>query len=164
MAEITQWSQLDNVLELILRDALNELGEMINDKMKAQIDYDVYVGQNKVYEPTYEFRESYESKDVTKDKRNPEVLIKSNPDKMSLDSDNFVHGSNYSRRGDDVRGVLDDILANNLSGNITKKWFGDGFWRHRDSYFDNTLKALEVNGWLSKTFKQLLRKRGLVVK
>lgn len=163
MAEINTWGQFEHVVLDIVHSALLELGEMVENKIKYYIDQDVYVGQNKVYEPTYEFRESFTSVDVGS-KSNPEVLIHSDKNKMTSKPEIFQHGSYYSRKGSDIREWLPEILAFNLSGDITPDWFGDGFWKHRDNYFYDTLESLRANGWLSKTFKQLLRKRGLTVK
>lgn len=169
MSDVTNWDLYEKMIQGLVRDALNELGELVNEKVRAQIDEDVYVGRNNQdygylrnnnHMPSYEFRESYESKDVTTNPNNPQVLIQSDPNKMSLDIHNFKHGSPY---GDprDIRAFLPEILAFNLSGDL----FGEDMWWHnRESYFYNVLDKLKGGGWLNKTFKQLLRKRGLSVK
>jgi hypothetical protein len=132
---------------------------MIEHKVRDNIDNHVYVGEPEVYDRTYEFIDSWDTVDVSKG-RNAEVLIRSDKNFMHSEPNSFQHGSYYWRKGSDIREILPEILAFNLSGDL----FGDGWWRRRTSYFDATLKELQASGWLSKTFKQLLRKRGLTVK
>ena len=153
----TEWSQWDALILQIIEEAIEELGEMVKDKVKASIDEHVYVGQNKIYEPTYEFRESWESENCNEG-RTKGVEVKSNPDKMNVDKYNFQHGSKYQKQ--DIREYLPELLAFNLSGDF----FGaNQWWHNRDSYFEETMKQLGRNGWLNKTFKKLLRDRGLSV-
>lgn len=169
MSDVTNWANYEKMIQGLVRDALNELGELINEKVKAQIDEDVYIKRNNQEYgylrsnnnmPSYEFRESYESNDTTKSPNNPEVLIKSNPDKMTIDTKNFKHSSDYGRPKD-IRHFLPEILAFNLSGDL----FGENEWWHnRESFYYNALDKLKAGGWLNKTFKKLLRKRGLSVK
>jgi hypothetical protein len=160
MDNTTVWKEWDELIVSIIRESLNELGEMIEHKVRANIDEHVYVGQNEVYEPTYEFRESWDSVDVSKG-RDAEVIIRSDKGKINSIPEKFQHGSYYWRKGSDISDYLPEILAFNLSGDF----FGANQWYHnRESYFYETLKELQANGWLSKTFKQLLRKRGLSVK
>ena len=159
MSDATKWSDFEKMIQEMVRSALNELGELVNDMVKKQIDEDVYVNTPEVYNRTYEFRESFESVDVTKDVNNPEIFVRSNKNKMESRPEVFQHGSYYWRKGSDVTDYLPEILAFNLSGDF----FGGGWWRNRDSYFYNVLDKLKAGGWLNKTFKQLLRKRGLKV-
>jgi hypothetical protein len=160
MGNTTVWAQWDELVLNIIRESLVELGTMIEYKVKSNIDEHVYVGQNEAYEPTYEFRESWDSVDVSKG-RDAEVLIRSSKNDMRNIPEKFQHGSYYWRNGSDIREILPELLAFNLSGDF----FGESQWWHnRTSYFDATLKELQASGWLSKTFKQLLRKRGLSVK
>ena len=156
MSDATKWSDFEKMIQMLVRDALNELGELVNDMVKKQIDEDVYVNTPEVYDRTYEFRESYESVDVTKDGNNPEVFIRSDKGKMNYNKDLFQHGSDR-----DISEFLPEILAFNLSGDL----FGSNQWWHnRDSYWNNVLDKLKAGGWLNKEFKRLLRKRGLSVK
>jgi len=159
MGNTTVWAQWDELILSMIRESLVELGEMIEHKVRDNIDNHVYVGEPEVYDRTYEFIDSWDSVDVSKG-RNAEVLIRSDKNFMHSEPNSFTHGSYYWRKGSDIREILPEILAFNLSGDL----FGDGWWRRRTSYFDATLKELQANGWLSKTFKQLLRKRGLTVK
>ena len=161
MSDVTDWKVFEDFIKQSIYESLEELGELIKDKMVANIDEHVYVGQNEIYKPTYEFRESWESH-VVQNGDNCEVEVKSNPDKMKADPDNFVHGSNYNSKygNKDISEYLPEILAFNLSGNI----FGENKWWHnRSDYFAATMDDLKANGWLNKTFKRLLRKRGLTV-
>ena len=153
MSNATDWGQWEVLINTIIKEALIELGELIKEKVVGNIDEHVYVGQNTIYEPTYEFRESWGSNDVSSGK-NAEVLIKSDPSKMKWIKDLAQHGSS-----EDISEFLPEILAYNLSGDA----MGEGWWQHRTSYMDETLKGLKANGWLSKNFKSLLRKRGLTV-
>ena len=164
MSDATVWSEWDSLIVNIINESLFELGEIIEDRLKASINENVYVGQNKQYKSTYEFRESWEV-NVINNGRDAEILIKSNPNKMTLDTDNFIHGSNYEKDGsggyqpNDIRSYIPELLDQNWSGDI----FGDGWWRHRNSYMDDLLTKLQASGWLSKKFKELLRKRYNVI-
>jgi hypothetical protein len=161
----TNWSQWESLICEIIRDSLNELGEIIEAKIKQNIDEHVYKYEPAKYERTYEFRESWTVTAMIKG-NDFDIVIKSDPTKMTLNQNKFQHGSIYNKNGQtietDVREYLPEILAFNLSGRLF-----DGFndwWKHRTSYFDVTVQQLHAGGWLNKKFKELLRQRGLTVK
>jgi hypothetical protein len=160
MGDTTVWAQWDELILDIIRESLVELGTMIEHKVRDNIDNHVYVGEPEVYDRTYEFIDSWDTFDISKG-RDAKVLIRSDKGMMENRPEIFQHGSNYWSKGTDVRKYLPEILAFNLSGDF----FGENQWYHnRVDYFEATLKELQASGWLNKTFKQLLRKRGLSVK
>ena len=167
MSDATLWKDYDEWIQCIIKDALIELGEIINDMVKKQIEEDVYDygdARATMYTPSWDFYESYQSIDITKNPQTPEVLITSIGDEMELDAIRFRHGSEYKVNGTtvstDVREYLSEILAFNLSGDL----FGSNMWFHnRPSYFYNVLEKLESGGFVSKKFRALLKKRGLTI-
>lgn len=170
MSDATNWKQYELMIQGIIRDALNELGEKVEEVVKGYIQRDVYddgKAYRTTYEPTNQFKESFKKSDITKNPNNPEVLIKSDGKKSmtTYEPENFIHGSIYTKGGteieEDVRSYLAEILAFNHSGDL----FGSGMWFHnRDSYYYGALDYLKSGGWLNKEFKKILRSKGLVVK
>ena len=167
MSDATNWNVFEKMIQESVRSALIELGELVNEKVKKNIErtvYDYGDRNREVYEPTGEFGKSFKSSDITLSPNNPEVLIKSDPSELhTYQPEKYVHGSIYAGGTieEDVREYLAEILAFNTSGDL----FGQSEWWHdRDSYFYDTLEELKSGGWLGNTFKKLLRKRGLSVK
>jgi len=166
MSDIENWSDLDSLLRQAIGEAVVELGERVKNIMIEKIEEHVY---NTYVPVAYErdrdgrgFKDSITALEVDIGKHNPMVFVYSRGDKMSLDQDNFKHGSRYVGRDGgeeetDVRDNLADIIAFNLSGNL----FGYGHWRERENYFTDTLFELEHNGWLDRTFASILKSKGI---
>ena len=162
MAQITNWGMLEVVLQQILVDVLNEVGELVENRMRYYIDEDVYLGHNRFYadgtgQPTYEFRKSV-TRDTAKVVRNGEVRVKVYHDTkvMKSDPENFIHGSKYWSPND-ISTYLPEILAFNKNGRL----FGANEIE-RDNYWYDTLDSLQKGGELRKWLMTALRKRGIV--
>lgn len=158
---VDTWAGLETMINLVLIDALNEVGEYVAGKMKFYIDKDIYSYDPTTYDRTGEFLESVVS-DPAKIVRPGEIRVNVHHDvsKMSTDAENFTHGSMYWSPND-IRSYLPEILAFNKSGDI----FGENkSWHNRSNYWEDTLKALTATGELRQVLRTALRKRGLTVK
>jgi hypothetical protein len=168
MTDVTDWDLYEKMIQDMMRDAINELGERVEEVVKQYIQQDVYDfgdSYRTFYEPTGEFKESIKSVPLVSKPDSPEVLIGSHGGSMSYQPEKYTHGSIWSKNGteyeEDVRNYLAEILAFNHSGDL----FGNNVWFHgRDSYYYNALEHLKAGGWLNKEFKKILRSKGLVVK
>ena len=169
MSDVTDWDIYEKMIQDLVRDALNELGEKVEEVIKQYIQQDVYDfgdDKRKSYKPTGEFKESIKSVPLVSKPNNPEVLIGSHGGSMkTYEPENYIHGSIWGRNGteyeEDVRNYLAEILAFNTSGDLfgTNRW-----WHNRDSYWYNALEHLKSGGWLNKEFKKILKSKGLDVK
>jgi len=159
---VTTWGGLELVLNAILLDALNEVGEYVVGKMKFYIDKDIYGHMTpQDYTRTGDFLDSV-VQDPAKIVRPGEVrvTVRHDVNSMSLDEENYTHGSNYWNPTD-IRKYLPEILAFNGSGNL----FGESQkWHSRSNYWTDTLDALTATGELRQVLRTALRKRGLTVK
>jgi len=78
------------------------------------------------------------------------------PDRLNHDPEDFIHGSNYSKLGDDIREVLSEIVFEGKSG----PFWGEGFWRSpRDAW--TPFIALLDDGTVDKMLENEFRIRGI---
>jgi hypothetical protein len=152
--EIEDKNALELILNGIIIDALNEVGDLVKKQMKINIQNDIYLANKPdVYERTYQFIKSITKSVVIQSSSNmAETEVFSDPDKITFNADKLQHGSTES-----IAEYLPEILALNKSG----LKFGDGWWRYRDNYFEDTMIDLHKNGTLRKWFVDALRKRGI---
>jgi hypothetical protein len=157
---IETWSGLDFMLTLILKEALVEVGEKVNNRMRYYIEQDVYVGHNEVYKNTYQFLNAVTTSLPTIIRDSVSVKVYIDPNKMQSDPENYTHGS-PKWSPNDIREYLPEILAFNTSGNL----FGaNQWWHNRDNYFYDTLNSLAKGGELRVWFMAALRARGIMCK
>jgi hypothetical protein len=163
---IIPYSQLQDYLLKCIKKALDEVGEKVNELLREHIDEDVYRAgyQTNYYaygttQPTFDLRESVTTSNVKVSGNQAEVFIYHDKNKMRLDPDNFVHGSNYWRNRD-IRDILPEIIEYGLSGDL----FGKGWWQDPRPYVQNTIDELKSQGKLKQWFKEALEKQGLKVK
>ena len=154
--------------DLSLTQALvADFGIMINDvadevwmNLNEEIQYDVY----DVYTP-----KSYDRLGVNGgllnefDKTHPSITgntitseIGDNPDRLTLDPDNFIHGSNYWST-EDIRDLLIEIITQGKSGPL----FGQGPWRAPRDFWTPFIQKLD-NGFVFDLIEKAMTSRGLV--
>lgn len=151
---INNQSELDKAIALQVSIALGYAIDKLLDELKGNIDRIVYgAGSPNYYERTMEFEKSWEtSKPVIKGKF-AEAELFQNPMSMSLDRDNYTHGSNYPK-ANDVREGLADIIFNGESGLL----FGEGFWTQARDAWTPTVECLD-NGKFMAWFNEGMRLR-----
>ena len=84
-------------------------------------------------------------------------MIDQNSYSMTLDSDEFIHGSNYWNVTDDIRTMLSDIIIEGKSGGL----FGPGFWRQPRPFWQPIIDML-TNGEVDKLIENAMTTRGII--
>lgn len=165
--------ELNQILLNITNDVIAEVAGNIRYEVEKAIDDIVYFsGRNKVYaygkntpmaqfsraaQPTFEFRKSWTNR--TESKGNNVIgYVEQQFDKMRVDADNFVHGSNYWTGGNDVREYLAAIINEGKAGSF----FGNGFWRHPRRFWDEAMKVF-ADGTVDKWIREGFEKRGIIL-
>ena len=87
-----------------------------------------------------------------------QAIVYEDSDTLSLDQDNFIHGSNYpkSKPPNDIRGALIDMIIGGGSGPL----FGEGWWRGRRDFLTPFLELLE-NGTIERMIEAEFKLRGI---
>lgn len=159
------YDQLQPYIMKIIKEVIEEVGYKINELMRENVDKYVYQAGNQTnyyangtMQPTFELRDSIRSSKATVSGNQAEVTIAHNTDFMSVEPDEFIHGSNYWKTYD-IRELLPEIINYGLSGDF----FGSGWWQKPRPYFDKTLEELRDQGKLRQWFIEGLQKRGLKV-
>ena len=151
----------DVALDIFLYSAAKKVVANVADRLvqevKNRIDIDVYSAGNlrKYYangkkQPTYDFRDSWDSK-IEESQKEVSGLVYQEYQLMMLDADNFIHGSRYYKKVQDVREFFAEIINEGKSGSI----FGYGFWREKRPFWDNAMKLLKdgtVDRWIREEF------------
>jgi hypothetical protein len=159
------FSGITKILMPIIKDALAEVGDKVNELMQNRVDVDVYMAgrqtnyyANGTMQPTFGLRDSITTSQVKSSGNTAEVTVYHDSDKMQFDPDSFIHGSRYWKDGTtDIRDILPEIVAFGLSGDL----FGSGWWQDERPYYQNTLKELKEQGKLRQWFIEALKKRGI---
>jgi hypothetical protein len=140
-------SAANGAVEYVMDKILEEYKDLIN-----QIVYDNY--SPAVYDRTYGFRDSWKTKtQATSD--GGEGTLYDDYNSMSVDAENFIHGSLYYKTLD-VRDILTGLIFEGRSG----EFFGsNGFWIQERDAWQPLLKELD-GGKLDKWFIQGMRKQG----
>lgn len=85
---------------------------------------------NSVYQNTGEFYSAWKSEMATRVGQYFMASVRYDGDSLSLDPDNFIHGSNFYDV-DDVRDILPYLIFGGNSGDL----FGEGYWtKNRDAW------------------------------
>ncbi len=166
MAKVNNFSQLESVLLQILTDCMNEVADRAIVKLREHIEIDVYkkgsdMGRNYYYdekcEPTYDLHDSVVRNEAEVKGKEITSRVYHDKDKMGIDPDTFLHGSNYFSPND-VREMLPYIIDQGKSGSF----FGDKWKNLTRPYMTNTRKELD-EGLLVQWMTEALNKRGIKV-
>lgn len=132
--------------------AINYVTDKIIEELQMQMaDMKIGLNSNSFYTPTGEFYDAWKQGMVTNLSGVFSSDVHYDPSSMSLDADNFTHGSNYWGGGDDAREILPWIIFGGNAGDL----FGEGFWRDRRDAWGNAIKRVNrsFNKWLAEGFK-----------
>ena len=155
---------LNPVLDEVVKDMADEILSILWDFIRKDV-YDAY-NEPSVYQRAdseHNFLNSW-IKEVERKGRRKEVIatIFNSPRLMSLDIENYVHGSPESH---DFRQGLAQAIEEGLGGHY---WFPE--YREDGSinpayverpFFEDTVTYLEKSGYLFKLFEDKMAKRGL---
>jgi hypothetical protein len=149
----------DYINKNVLSKVMSDVGKESVKKLRDHVQVDVYnAGSGRKFyhsrkkEPTGDLKRSVVKSRVKVTKDGASVTISHDPEKLRLDQENNIHGSDYKNdRGEpiitDVRESLPHIINDGLSGNR----FGNGWWRRKRPYFTN-FKVQMNNGEYKRFF------------
>jgi hypothetical protein len=150
-------NELNAYLIKIAKVVMNEVGKKATKHLQDNIQkyiYDYGDLHRETYSPTHEFLNTPEHTSPKVDGNEVSTEVFHNTDNLSVDVDNFQHGSNYQTS--DIRQWLPKVLNDNLSGNI---WGDNRWYQNREHYFDITVNELIDSGlalkWIKDEYKKL---------
>ena len=147
-----------NLNELILQFAnpttiaINYVTDKIIEELQMQMaDMKIGLNSNSFYTPTGEFYDAWKQGIVSNMMGTFSSDVHYETASLSLDPDNFTHGSNYWGGGDDARFILPDIIFGGHAGDL----FGEGFWTTERDAWTKCMQRLtrSFNKWMSEGFK-----------
>lgn len=156
--EIRTYQDLEKVLKMAAKEALEDTGEETTKLVKDRIDKDVYdVEPNPTeYIRTYELRESVEPSKIKDNGENLELEVGHNTDLIISNPDLNQHASAID--GKSSVDSIAEIVNDGKSGLI----FGRGYWTKKRSYMDNAQQEME-NSKYKEMMKKNLEKQGFKV-
>jgi hypothetical protein len=154
---ITSETQLRTILLKVTEQVIDIVSIKLYKHLMDKIGQYIYRGDNAQYAygsryPTGEFAESWQHK-TTVQGNEVKAIIDQDYSVMSLDSDNFIHGSNYYSQKD-AREWIAYYINEGKSGDI----FGAGWWQDKRPFFDETVKLIDfgtVDRWIKQEYKKL---------
>lgn len=155
--KIRNAKDLEKVLKLIAKNALEDTGEKLVEDVKGSVDKVVYEPYEPSYERTYELRDKISSKDAIENGNDIEVEISHDIDEMSYNTNKYQHGSKYWEP-EDYREYTPYTVHEGLSGTL----FGDkGYWRTPRRYMTHAKEKIESEKKHIKIMKQKLNEKGI---
>jgi len=132
--------EMNTFMMQVFEDVINKVGKQIMKDLQEIMQKEVYdFATPKKYNRQYKKGGLYSAwyvPDAKVSGYNVETKLEHTPGTMTVDSDNFIHGSNHWRGGTDIRDILADMIINGGSGNP-----------HVGPYFDSTLEGEEDIPW-----------------
>ena len=128
--------------------------DYVSDKILQELNIQMVqkkIGlHNSFYQSTGDFYSAWKADIVSRLGDYFQTTIKFDGDSMSLDPENFVHGSSFYEI-DDVRDIMPYIVFGGQSGIL----FGEGYWRSNRDAWSPTISRLDksFNKWIIEGFK-----------
>lgn len=128
--------------------------DYVSDKILEELNIQMVqkkIGlHNSFYQSTGDFYSAWKADITSRLGEYFQTSIRFDGDSMSLDPDNFVHGSNFYDV-DDVRDIMPYIVFGGQSGGL----FGDGYWRDNRDAWSPTISRLNksFNKWIIEGFR-----------
>ena len=115
--------------------------QMINKRIGLHDSY---------YQPTGDFYSAWKADVASRVGEFFQTSIRFDGDSMTLDPDNFVHGSRYYET-EDVRDMMPYLIFGGNSGGL----FGDGYWTKNRDAWSRTISRIDrsFNKWIVEGFK-----------
>lgn len=131
--------------------AVDYVVDKIMDELEIQmVNKRIGLNSNSFYTPTGDFYRAWKSEITTRVGQYFTNKVKFDGDSMTLDPNNFIHGSNYYDVND-VRDIMPDIIFGGQSGDL----FGEGFWTHGRDAWSPTISRINKSfgKWIIEGFK-----------
>lgn len=151
MAQYTNDAQLNAAILNDFQGIIDKVAEDILQEVLDSIEDVVYgAGTPKVYErwgKNQGLLDIFYKTDAQIIGQSVQSNIDNDPSILKHEPDFFIHGSNYSKKGDDVREVILDIITEGLSGYL----FGPGWWQYPRDFFTpliNKIKRGDLDHYL----------------
>lgn len=164
MAEMRNDREVYSVLNSVIKDALEATAGYVLGLIEINIMSDVYGNGNipYVYDRTFEFLNSW-MKDIEDNNKYNEVVatIFSNPDRMSFEPEEHIHGSYLSG---DFREHMAEAIEEGLGYRYFPQIRRDGTQNPAGKprpFFSHTVEALNRGGQLQKVFEREMLARGI---
>lgn len=148
------FKNLDEFYAVVQKHAVTAI-DYVTEKMLQELNLQmaskkIGLNNNSSYTPTGEFYSAWKSDIATRLGQYFTSSVRYDGDSLSLDPDNFVHGSNCYEI-DDVRDILPWIIFGGNSGDL----FGKGFWtQSRDAWTPTISRMNKSFGkWIVEGFK-----------
>lgn len=144
-------SQLLVLMDIPMKIAVDYVTDKILDELNIQmVNQRIGLNENSFYEPTGEFYSAWRNEISARVGDIVSGKVDFDPTMLSLDTDNFIHGSNYYDSGNDVRDIMPWIIFGGNSGSF----FGNGFWRDSRDAWTPTMNTLtsSFNRWVKEGF------------
>ena len=144
-------NELLNYLKLQIAASLKETGEYVENKVKEQIDQDVYSYTPSRYQRTGDLKESVVSR---------EPINTGDTVSVSVEHDtNLIHNHVSQADGMDVSPYI-PYYVNEGAGPL----FGEGFWTQKRNYIDHAINSLRSTGSHVEVLKRSLKNKGIITK
>jgi hypothetical protein len=153
----TDPKQLNEMLMKDMSVVVNAVVDEIIEELKKKMDEIVYSDSPAVYPRQYSMGglyELWEKSDGKGSKNSLSYEIKEHPENLSHFPKSFIHGSKYWKKGDDIRGMLADLVIGGGSG----PFFGAGFWTDARDFWTPLIEMIENGEFeaiIERTFKSL---------
>lgn len=154
--EIKNESDLTRILEKLAGEALNDASDEVLEVFKNNyiMGY-AYIDNPREYERTFEFKESWEFKDLKKEANSLLKELWYNPNNMkTFNPDKFIHGSRYSKPND-----IRDNLPSILEGKRSSLWLSVD---RKGKFWEEFIKKMFDSGELEKILTKHFSKRGFI--
>ena len=155
--KIRNAKDLEKVLKIVVKNALEDTGEDMVDVVKEEIYSTVYSSYLPVsYERTGDLAESLESTKATEDGNSINVEVKHNTDKIYSVAPNQHYSVVDGRSSSES---IAEIVHNGLAPNIFN---GEDYpWMHRRPYMDDAKERLKKYKEHIDAMKKYLKKQGI---
>lgn len=163
MAQVKNFKELEQLLKIKVAEALEQTGKKVVERVaREHVDSDVYQAYDaKVYEASFELRDSIFAKSADIKNNTIEVVIKHNTDKIYSNSPNQHYSVVDSYNPKDVSDWIPWIVHEGKTANI---WRDDGAYLRPRPYMDNAREELEQSKEHVASLISELKKLGLNAK
>lgn len=148
-------TQVTNFFTSEMKKVLDIVAEKMILKLQEKIDEKVY---NSFTPTTYNrqmdnggLRDLWRANPSRRKGDKVSVKVKEEPEFLTHTPEEFIHGSNHSKKGDDIRKVLAEFVLEGESGDL----FGDGVWRDKRDFWTPFIDMLddgEINTIIEDAF------------
>ena len=163
---ITNDEQLNAIILGDLKKIIDEVAEKVFLKLRESIQQNVYdAGTPTTYNRQLDsggLLGSFAKQNVTQSGQTIESKIDQDPMSMTHDPDNFIHGSNFWKGGDDIREYLAEMIINgDTKSPMIGDRFGSGFWTSPRDFWTPMMDMIN-NGDIDRMIEQAFSSRGII--